>query len=112
VTLNLKLGKAAVTFEYTDDNMTASWTVKADEGEDRLLSIMRFVIAFVESQNGHPPLPERIPGMALGMAQTQYPDPDAPVPFVPTTPAVGNGWAMPQIPEGADYELIPPEEQG
>jgi hypothetical protein len=124
VTLNLKLGKAAVTFEYTDDNMTAAWTVKGEDGQDKLLNTMRKVIAFVEDQEGRPALPERVPGMALGMAQTQHPapeDPDAPVPYQLAQPAppVGNGWAPyagagltpPSVPEGADYELIPPEEQ-
>ncbi|CAL9368345.1 hypothetical protein [Streptomyces sp. enrichment culture] len=106
--LNLKAGKSAVTFEYTDDNMTASWTVKADDGEAKLLSTMRFVIAFVESQNGHEPLPERIPGMALGMAQTAHPAP-------PETPV--NGWAagaLPEIPEHAkgEWELNTPEGEG
>lgn len=121
--LNLKLGKAAVTFEYTDDNMTAAWAVKAEDGQDKLLTTMRKVLAFVEAQEGAPPLPERLPGFALGMAQTQHPrmvDPDVPVPYVPTEPAVGNGWASvvqqapPELPEDrkGEWEIIPPGERG
>ncbi|MEV7814271.1 hypothetical protein AB0P05_26630 [Streptomyces flaveolus] len=121
MTLNLKLGKTAVTFEYTHDNMTAAWAVKAEDGQDKLLSTMRKVIAFVEAQEGAPALPERIPGMALGMAQTAHPapvDPDAPVPYTPT-PTVGN-WgqfaqqAPPELPADrqGDWEMIPPGEQG
>jgi hypothetical protein len=106
--LKLKFGKAAVTFEYTDDNMTASWAVKAEDGEEKLISTMRKVIAFVEGEEGKPSLPERIPGMALGMAQTAHPAPP------------GNGWASvatpaaPELPEDrkGEWEMYGPEEQG
>lgn len=116
--LNLKLGKSAVTFEYTDDNMTAAWTVKGEDGQDKLLGTMRKVIAFVEAQDGPPALPERIPGMALGMAQEQYPAPAAfPAHIDQRGQGVGNGWAsgaMPDIPEHAkgEWELNTPEGEG
>jgi hypothetical protein len=121
VTLNLKLGKGSVTFEYTDDNMTAAWAVKAEDGEEKLLSTMRKVIAFVEAQEGAPALPERIPGMALGMAQTAHPAPAAfPAHIDQRGQGVGNGWAqfaqqqVPELPADrqGDWEMIPPGEQG
>jgi hypothetical protein len=111
--LNLTAGRGAVTFLYSDDNMTASWTVKTEDGEEKLINTMRKVIAFVEGEVAREPLPQRTPGVALEMAQMTHPapvDPDAPVPYMPT-----NGWAaMPPIPprlEG-EVEFIPPEEQG
>ncbi|MGW2169157.1 hypothetical protein ACWC1C_01340 [Streptomyces sp. NPDC001705] len=112
--LNLKVGKSAVTFEYTDDNMTAAWTVKGEDGQDKLLGTMRKVIAFVEAQDGPPALPERIPGLALGMAQEQYPSMTEVVPG--TSPKATNGWAVaqPEIPEHlqGEWELNTPEGEG
>lgn len=104
MTLNLTAGRGAVTFLYSDDNMTASWTVKTEDGEEKLISTMRKVIAFVEAEDEREPLPVRDPGVALEMVQMTHPAPQAP----------GNGWsAMPPIParlEG-EVEFIPPEER-
>lgn len=100
--LTLTAGRGAVTFTYTDDNLTASWTVKSDDGEEKLLSTMKRVIGFVEGETGLPPLPERTPGVALEMAQMTHP-----------APAVTNGWAVqPEIPDRlqGEVEMIPPEE--
>ncbi|MFF4019984.1 hypothetical protein [Streptomyces sp. NPDC001843] len=110
--LTLKLNKTAVTFTYTDDNMTASWTVKSEDGEERLISTMRKVIAFVEGEEDKQPLPERVPGMALGRAQTAQPS--------MADGQTGNGWAAvvppapPELPEDrkGEWEMIPPGEQG
>lgn len=107
--LSLTAGRGAVTFTYTDDNLTASWTVKSEDGEEKLVSTMKRVIAFVEGEEDKPALPERIPGMALGMAQTAHP---------PMTDAqTGNGWAAvvpPELPEDrkGEWELMPKEDHG
>jgi hypothetical protein len=117
MTLNMKATAKAARFEYSDGSMDVSWTLDASLEGDELLEKLRRIVAFMDAQTGREPLPERIPGFALGMAQTAHPapvDPDAPVPYVPTAPVTGNGWAAmghPVVPEGADYELIPPEEQ-
>ncbi|MFF9268605.1 hypothetical protein [Streptomyces rochei] len=111
--LNLKVGKSAVTFEYTDDNMTAAWTVKAEDGQDKLLGTMRKVIAFVEDQDGPPALSKRTPGASLQAVREVFPAPELP----PGVPAYGvpptNGWAgaVPEIPEDrrADWEYMPKE---
>lgn len=118
--LHLKSTAKAAKFEYADGRMTVSWDVDASLTDDELVEELRRIVAFYDAQAGREPLPQRIPGVALGMAQAQYPapvDPDAPVPY---TPVVGNGWAamaqepMPQIPARlqGEVELIPPEEQG
>lgn len=112
MTLKLKSTPKAAKFEYSDGSMDVSWTVDASLTDDELLEKLRRIVAFMDAQTGREPLPERIPGMALGMTQTLHPepvDPDAPVPYRPA-----NGWAgMPQLPprlEG-EVEFIPPEER-
>lgn len=104
MTLALTAVRGSVTFTYTDDNMTASWTVKAEDGEEKLISTMKKVITFVEGEEERPALPVRTPGLALEMAQMTSSRPP------------GNGWAAmapPEIPEHlqGEVELIPPEEQ-
>lgn len=106
--LTLTAGRGAVTFTYTDDNMTASWTVKSEDGEEKLVATMKKVIGFVEGETERPPLPERTPGLALEVTQMTHPAPP------------GNGWApyagaapaVPEIPEDrkGDWELMPKEE--
>lgn len=118
MTLHLKSTAKAAKFEYADGRMTVSWDVDASLTDDELVDELRRIVSFYDAQTGKEPLPQRIPGMALGMAQTQYPapvDPDAPVPYTPVV--TGNGWAAmapPEIPEHlrGEVELIPPEEQG
>jgi hypothetical protein len=118
MTLQVKSTAKTVTVEYVDGRHTSTWTLDASLTDDELAGELRRIVAFYDAQTGREPLPQRIPGFALGMAQTAHPepvDPDAPVPYTPVAPVTGNGWAAmghPQVPEGADYELIPPEEQG
>jgi hypothetical protein len=101
--------KGNVRFSWADgEGMEALWAISPDDSEAELLSKMKRIVAFVEAQSDKPPLPERIPGMALGMAQTAHPAP------------VGNGWAsvappaVPELPEDrkGEWELMPPEDQG
>lgn len=124
MTLNLKATARAARFEYTDGSMEVSWTVDGSLKDEELVERLRSIVAFMDAQTGGPALPQRIPGLALGMAQTQHP------PMVVTEEqgmamkrespgSVANGWAPyagaglphPAVPEGADYELIPPGEQ-
>jgi hypothetical protein len=116
VTLHLKSTAKAAKFEYTDGSMDVSWTVDASLEDDELVERLRRIVAFYDAQTGREALPERIPGMALGMAQTQYPPME---PVIDVGPAPAMGWAQhagsvsapPAVPEGAEFELIPPEEQ-
>lgn len=108
----LKLtSKGTVRFSWADGaGMEALWALSPDDSQEELLAKMRRIVAFVEAQEGRPPLPERIPGMALGMAQTAHPAME---------PAVGNGWANvvpptpPELPEDrqGQWEFIPPGEE-
>jgi hypothetical protein len=102
VTLHLKSTTKAAKFEYADGRMTVSWDVDASLADNELVEELRRIVAFYDAQQSAQPLPQRTPGVALEMAQMTHPAPPA------------NGWAgmaQPQVPEGADYELIPPEEQ-
>lgn len=116
----LKLtSKGNVRFSWADDAMEAIWTLRPDDSEEELLEKMRKIVTFMEIQQGKVPLPERLPGFALGMAQTAHPAPGEGV--MSAAGYVGNGWAstagvMPTIPElpadrQGEWELIPPEEQ-
>jgi hypothetical protein len=105
----LKLtSKGAVRFSYADDAMEALFTLNPSDSEEELVSKLQRMLEFVQARQT--PLPERIPGMALGMAQTAHPAPE---------PAVGNGWANltqpapPELPADrqGDWEMIPPGEQ-
>jgi hypothetical protein len=117
VTLNLKATAKAARFEYTDGSMEVSWTVDGSLKDQELVERLRSIVAFMDAQTGGPALGVRVPGFALGMAQTAHPepvDPDAPISYQPVAPVSGNGWAgMPSLPprlEG-EVEFIPPEEQ-
>jgi hypothetical protein len=119
--LKLKATAKAAKFEYADGRMTVSWDVDASLTDDELVDELRRIVTFYDAQTGREPLPERLPGFALGMAQTQYPapvDPDAPIPYTPQlTQPPANGWAAMAAPElpprlQGEVELIPPEEQG
>jgi hypothetical protein len=126
MTLKFVTGRNAVKFHHKDDAMTVAWDLDASLEGDELLEALRRIVSFMDAQTGREPLPERIPGMALGMAQTQYPrlvevTEEEGVAMKKARPgSVTNGWAPyagtvpapPAIPEGAEYELIPPEEQG
>lgn len=103
--------KGTVRFSWASEAMEAIWALSPSDTEEELLAKMRLIVRFVEEQ-GKPPLPERLPGFALGMAQTAHPAPE---------PVTGNGWAptagvVPPVPElpadrQGEWELIPPEEQ-
>jgi hypothetical protein len=100
--------KGAVRFSWADDSMEAIFTLNPGDSQEELVSKLERIVNFVHEREGKPPLPERIPGMALGMAQTAHPAP------------VGNGWASvatpaaPELPEDrkGEWELYGPEEQG
>ena len=102
----LKLtSRTAVRFSWVDDSMEALFTLNPGDSEEELTDKLRRMLTFVEERH-KPPLPERIPGMALGMAQTAHPAPP------------GNGWASvatpvaPEIPARlqGEVELYGPEE--
>jgi hypothetical protein len=118
----LKLAtKGAVRFEWSDGIEETTVTLNPGDDEETLKRKLERILSL-----SRPDLPGRLPGFALGMAQEAHPamTEAAPAAF----PAhidqrgqgVGNGWAPyagaginpPPIPEGAEYELIPPEEQG
>jgi hypothetical protein len=106
--LKMSVGRSAVKLHHKDDAMTVAWDLDASLEGDELLEALRRIVAFMDAQAAPPALPERIPGMALGMAQTAHPaPPEAPV----------NGWAagaLPEIPEHAkgEWELNTPEGEG
>jgi len=100
--------KGAVRLSWADDSMEAIFTLNPGDSQEELVSKLERIVNFVRDRTDKPALPERIPGMALGMAQTAHPAP----PGNGWAPYAGAGVTPPEIPEGADYELIPPEEQG
>lgn len=119
--------KGTVRFSWASESMEAIWSLSPSDTEAELLAKMRLIVRFVEEQSKEP-LPERLPGFALGMAQTAHPR------MVPVSEAEGmamkkerpgsvtNGWAAtagvvpppPELPADrqGEWELIPPEEQG
>jgi hypothetical protein len=119
----LKLAtKGAVRFEWSDGIEETTVTLNPGDDEETLKRKLERILSL---SHPNPNLPKRLPGFALGMAQEQHP------PMVVTEEqgmamkrespgSVVNGWAPyagaglphPEIPEGAEYELIPPEEQG
>lgn len=116
--LKMSVGRSAVKLHHKDDAMTVAWDLDASLEGDELLEALRRIVAFMDAQAGRQALPERIPGMALGMAQEQYPAPAAfPAHIDQRGQGVGNGWAagaLPEIPEHAkgEWELNTPEGEG
>lgn len=116
MTLKLVTGRSSVKFHHKDDAMTVAWDLEASLEGDELLEALRRIVSFMDAQTGKEPLPQRLPGFALGMAQTAHP---APVDTV--EPIISNGWAatagvIPPAPElpadrQGEWEMIPPEEQ-
>ncbi|MBA2951451.1 hypothetical protein [Streptomyces himalayensis] len=124
--LKLKPTTKAARFVYDDGAMTVSWLVSASLEGDELVDMLRRIVGFYDAQAGPPPLPQRIPGIALGMAQEAHPR------MVQVTEEEGmalkasgatnvtNGWATtagvvppaPEIPADrqGEWELIPPGE--
>lgn len=117
--LKFVAGRNAVKFHHKDEAMTVAWDLDASLEGDELLEALRRIVAFMDAQTGKEPLPQRIPGMALGMAQTQYPAPGV-AELRGLEPSTANGWAAlaqeapPELPERlqGEVEFIPPEEQG
>ncbi|NJP50072.1 hypothetical protein HCJ93_08300 [Streptomyces sp. SBST2-5] len=96
--------KGAVRFSWADETMEAIWTLRPEDTQDELMSKMKQIVAFIESQGPKAPLPERTPGLALEMTKMAHPAPP------------GNGWAAmvpPELPEDrkGEWELMPSEEQ-
>ena len=115
--LKMSVGRSAVKLHHKDDAMTVAWDLDASLEGDELLEALRRIVAFMDAQATPPALPERIPGMALGMAQTAHPAPPELPPGVPAYGVPSNGWAagaMPEIPEHAkgEWELNTPEGEG
>jgi hypothetical protein len=116
--LTFKGGPKGTRFAYEDGSMTVSWALEPGLTDDELADRLRRIVTFYDLQTGREELPQRIPGMALGMTQEQYPSMTEVMPG--TSPKAGNGWAPyagaaltpPEIPEGAEYELMPKDEQG
>lgn len=120
--------KGTVRFSWASPSMEAIWALSPSDSEAELLAKMKLIVRFVEEQHEKPPLPERLPGFALGMAQTAHPR------MVEVTEEEGmaltkehpgsvvNGWAQtagvippaPELPADrqGEWEFIPPEEQG
>lgn len=123
--LKMTVGRSAVKLHHKDDAMTVAWDLDASLEGDELLEKLRRIVAFMDAQAGREALPERIPGMALGMAQEAHPR------LVPVTEEEGlamkkarpgsvvNGWAahagkdlaQPEIPADrqSDWEYMPKE---
>lgn len=101
--------KGAVRFSWADEAMEALFTLNPGDSEEELVSKLQRMLEFVQAR--HTPLPQRIPGLALEMAQMTSPAP---------APTVGNGWASvvppapPELPERlqGEVELYGSEEQG
>jgi hypothetical protein len=119
--LKMTVGRSAVKLHHKDDAMTVAWDLDASLEGDELLEALRSIVSFMDAQAASPALPERIPGMALGMAQTAHP---APTIADWTGPVQGpevsggdvrptNGWAVaqPEIPADrkGDWEYMPQE---
>lgn len=99
MTLMLKLTRAAARFELTDDDAETVVSITEQDDQDTLLRKLKRVVALVEG--------ERAPRLHVLPPGTEVIHMDPPV-------QTGNGWAAmapPEIPEGADYELIPPGEE-
>lgn len=119
--------KGTVRFSWASEAMEAIWALSPSDTEEELLAKMRLIVRFVEEQHEKPPLPERLPGFALGMAQTAHPR------MVEVTEGEGmalkkehpgsvvNGWAQtagvvpppPELPADrqGEWELIPEEDR-
>lgn len=118
--------KGTVRFSWASEAMEAIWALSPSDSEEELLAKMKLIVRFVEEQ-GKPPLPERLPGFALGMAQTAHPrmvevTEEEGLAMKKAQPgSVTNGWAatagvVPPAPElpadrQGEWEMIPPEEQ-
>lgn len=112
--LKMSVGRSAVKLHHKDDAMTVAWDLDASLEGDELLEALRRIVAFMDAQADRQALPERIPGMALGMAQEQYPSMTEVVPG--TSPKAANGWAAPapEIPQHlkGEWELNTPDGEG
>ncbi|AXG81136.1 hypothetical protein [Streptomyces paludis] len=100
--LILRATRDKVTFEWEDEEVFTSVTIKSDETDEAMIRKLKRVIALVE---GHDALPVRDPV-----------PPSLPTPYRPPVDTSTNGWAAPvsapELPEDrqADYEIIRPGE--
>lgn len=125
--LKFVAGRSSVKFHHKDDAMTVAWDLEASLEGDELLEALRRIVAFMDAQTGKEPLPQRLPGFALGMAQTAHPrmvevTEEEGLAMKKAQPgSVTNGWAAtagvvlpaPELPADrqGEWEMIPPEEQ-
>jgi len=98
--LTLTVGRTSFKVCHKEGSRTTVWDVSSEDSEEKLIQTFKDIIAFV---GGEPNLPTRDP---------QPPFTPALRPLAPGT----LGWTGPMAeppppPAGADYELIPPEEQ-
>ncbi|TXS35082.1 hypothetical protein [Streptomyces sp. t39] len=102
MTLVLRTAKGAVSFEWTDDDAETVVRIEPTDPDEVMLRKLKRVIALVEGEQA-PPTAFSALAQAAGTPAAAL-----------ATPQTGNGWAAfaaPEIPEGADYELMPPEGQ-
>lgn len=102
--LSMHRGKGTVRFEWTDDVVQSSVTLLAEDDEPTIVSKLKRVIALAEGD--HAPRPT-IAGWTGEVQGPKVSGGDV---------LSGNGWVAasamtpPVVPEGAEYELIPPGE--
>jgi hypothetical protein len=106
--LSLTVGRNTFKICHKEGARTTVWDVSSEDPEEKLIQTFKDVISFVE---GAPEKPAKTLFRTVAEA--------AGIPPGALAPHPGNGWAnvgqvmhgAPEIPEGADYELIPPEER-
>lgn len=110
MTLHARLARGAAKFELTDEEAETVVTITEQDDQGSIIRKMRRIIALVEGEQADPQ------GMFAPGGRWQGEEPTPQLRYVDAAPVqTGNGWAAlapPTIPEGADYERIPPEEQG
>jgi succinyl-CoA synthetase alpha subunit len=113
MTLELKLTRVLARFEFNDEDAETVVTVSENDDQEALLRKLKRVVALVEGETAVDGIPMKRAGTLAGAPVLQV----GPYPIGqgPTPEQVGNGWAAvygpPEVPEGADYELIPPGEE-
>lgn len=119
--------KTAVRLSWADDSMEAIFTLNPGDSQEELVSKLERIVNFVHDREGKPPLPGRLPGFALGMAQEAHPAPpgiarwsgEVQGPTVSGGDPPTNGWAVgaqmvpPELPADrqGEWELIPEDER-
>lgn len=106
--LTLTVGRTSFKVCHKEGSRTTVWDVSSEDSEEKLIQTFKDIISFVEGEPSSPS-PLGAPGYALIQAAK------AAAGYPPVSPYT-LGWAKPlteppPVPAGADYELIPPEEQ-